>query len=112
MGVNSTTGIAGLTLGGGFGWMTRKFGLTIDSLRSARLVDASGKLLKVDGNEHPDLFWAIRGGGGNFGIATEFEFDLHAAGPTVLTGLVAHPFKDFFSVVKEYQRALDAAPTS
>jgi FAD/FMN-containing dehydrogenase len=110
MGVNSTTGIAGLTLGGGFGWMTRKFGLTIDSLRSARLVDASGKLLKVDRNEHPDLFWAIRGGGGNFGIVTEFEFDLHAAGPTVLTGLVAHPFNDFFSVVKEYQRALDAAP--
>ncbi len=109
-GVNSTTGISGLTLGGGFGWMTRKFGLTIDSLRSARLVDASGKLLKVDRNEHPDLYWAIRGGGGNFGIVTEFEFDLHAAGPMVLTGLVAHPFKDFVAVVKEYQRALDAAP--
>ena len=109
-GVNSTTGIAGLTLGGGFGWTTRKFGLTIDSLRSARLVDASGKLLKVDRAEQPDLFWAIRGGGGNFGIVTEFEFDLHRAGPTVLTGLIVHPFKDFAAVVKEYQRAVDAAP--
>jgi FAD/FMN-containing dehydrogenase len=109
-GVNSTTGIAGLTLGGGFGWMTRKYGLTIDNLRSARLVVASGKLLKVDRNEHADLFWAIRGGGGNFGIVTEFEFDLHAAGTTVLTGLVVHPFKDFFAVVRDYQRAVDAAP--
>jgi FAD/FMN-containing dehydrogenase len=109
-GVNSTTGIAGLTLGGGFGWTTRKFGLTIDNLRSVRLVTADGRALHVDRSHHPELFWAIRGGGGNFGIVTEFEFDLHPAGPEVFAGLVVHPFDDFANVVKSYERALAKAP--
>jgi FAD/FMN-containing dehydrogenase len=108
--VNSTTGIAGLTLGGGFGWTTRKFGLTIDNLRSARLVTAEGRAIHVDPNHHADLFWAIRGGGGNFGVVTEFEFDLHPAGPDVFAGLVVHPFADFMNVVKSYERALAEAP--
>ena len=78
-GINSTTGIAGLTLGGGFGWTTRKFGLTIDNLASADVVTAEGKLVRASNDENADLFWAIRGGGGNFGIVTSFEFDLHRA---------------------------------
>jgi len=109
-GVNSTTGIAGLTLGGGFGWTTRKFGLTIDNLRSARLVTADARVLQVDRTQNPDLFWAIRGGGGNFGIVTEFEFDLHSVGPEVFAGLVVHPFADFANVMKRYERALASAP--
>jgi FAD/FMN-containing dehydrogenase len=109
-GVNSTTGIAGLTLGGGFGWTTRKFGLTIDNLRSVRLVTADARALHVDRNQHSELFWAIRGGGGNFGVVTEFVFDLHPAGPEVFAGLVVHPFADFVNVVKSYERALANAP--
>ena len=106
-GVNSTTGIAGLTLGGGFGWTTRKFGLTIDNLRSARARDGRRRaLLQWTGTNNPDLFWAIRGGGGNFGIVTEFEFDLHPVGPEVFAGLVVHPFADFANIVKSYERAL------
>jgi FAD/FMN-containing dehydrogenase len=109
-GVNSTTGIAGLTLGGGFGWTTRKFGLTIDNLRSVRLVTADGSVLTVDRKQQPDLFWAIRGGGGNFGLVTEFEFDLHPAGPEVFAGLVVHPFAELANVVKSYEHALATAP--
>lgn len=73
-GIVSTTGVGGLTLGGGFGWLSRKFGLTIDSLMSARLVTANGEGINVGPHENEDLFWAIRGGGGNFSIATAFEF--------------------------------------
>ena len=109
-GINSTTGIAGLTLGGGFGWTTRKFGLTIDNLRSAKIVTASGELLSVNSTENPDLFWAIRGGGGNFGVVTEFEFNLHNAGPEVLAGMVIHPFSEIKNVLKQYQSAIDKAP--
>jgi FAD/FMN-containing dehydrogenase len=85
-----TTGVAGLTLGGGLGWMIRKHGLALDNLLSADLVTADGQLLKVSSAEHPDLFWGIRGGGGNFGVLTSFEFRVHVAG-TVLAGLVLHP---------------------
>jgi len=109
-GINSTTGIAGLTLGGGFGWTTRKFGLTIDSLRSAKLVTAAGDLLTVNAQQHSDLFWAIRGGGSNFGIVTEFEFNLHQGGPEVLAGMVVHPFADVKNVLQEYQTAINDAP--
>ena len=109
-GINSTTGIAGLTLGGGFGWTTRKFGLTVDNLRSARIVTAGGQLLTVDGNDHPDLFWAIRGGGGNFGVVTEFEFDLHPAGPEVLAGMLVYPFDDAADVLTAVQAEIGKAP--
>ncbi|TIT85335.1 MAG: FAD-binding oxidoreductase, partial [Mesorhizobium sp.] len=110
VGINSTTGIAGLTLGGGFGWITRKFGLTIDNLVSADVVTADGKLLRASQNENPDLFWALRGGGGNFGVVTAFEFQLHEFGPQVLSGLVVHPFADAGKVLREYKQALEDAP--
>lgn len=109
-GINSTTGIAGLTLGGGFGWTTRKFGLTIDSLRSAKLVTASGELLEVNATQHEDLFWGIRGGSSNFGVISELEFNLHKAGPEVLAGMVIHPFSEIEDVLKQYQKALDNTP--
>ncbi|RWK26469.1 FAD-binding oxidoreductase [Mesorhizobium sp.] len=109
-GINSTTGIAGLTLGGGFGWITRKFGLTIDNLVSADVVTADGKLLRASQSENPDLFWALRGGGGNFGVVTAFEFQLHRFGPQVLSGLVVHPLAEAGKVLKEYREALETAP--
>jgi len=109
-GINSTTGIAGLTVGGGFGWITRKFGLTIDNLLSADVVTANGELVRTSLTENPDLFWALRGGGGNFGVVTAFEFQLHRVGPEVLSGLVVHPFADAETVLRQYREALATAP--
>ena len=109
-GINSTTGIAGLTLGGGFGWTTRKFGLTIDSLVSADVVTAEGKLVRASEDENADLFWAIRGGGGNFGIVTSFEFNLHPLDAQVLSGLVVHSFEHAGELLKQYRAAVDDAP--
>ncbi len=109
-GINSTTGISGLTLGGGFGWTTRKFGLTLDNLHSADVVTAKGELVRASVAENPDLFWALRGGGGNFGIVTAFDFQLHKFGPQVLSGLVVHPFADVENVMREYRAALEEAP--
>lgn len=109
-GINSTTGVAGLTLGGGFGWITRKFGLTIDNLLSADVVTADAKLLRANAKENSDLFWALRGGGGNFGVVTAFEFQLHPVGPQVLAGLVVHPFDDAAKLLKEYRRVVETAP--
>lgn len=87
----STVGIGGVTLGGGLGWLMRRFGLVLDNLRSVDIVTADGSLLKASGTEHPDLFWAIRGGGGNFGVVTSFEYALHPVGPIVTGGLLLHP---------------------
>jgi FAD/FMN-containing dehydrogenase len=86
-GMISHTGVGGLTLGGGMGWLSRLAGLSIDNLVSAEIVVADGRILRVDDRRHPDLFWAIRGGGGNFGVVTEFEFRLHEVGPMVQFGL-------------------------
>src|SRR5829696_2598855 len=90
-GVVSSTGIAGLTLGGGIGWLMGKYGLTIDNLVSADVVTATGEVLTASDDEHPDLFWALRGGGGNFGVVTSFEYSLHEVGPTVFAGAVFYP---------------------
>jgi FAD/FMN-containing dehydrogenase len=109
-GINSTTGVAGLTLGGGFGWITRKFGLTIDNLVAADVVTADGKLVQASARENPDLFWALRGGGGNFGIVTSFEFQLHPLGPEVLSGLLVHPLDAAANLLKSYRRIVSTAP--
>ncbi|TXK48761.1 FAD-binding oxidoreductase [Pontibacter qinzhouensis] len=103
VGINSTTGIAGLTLGGGFGWLSRKYGMTVDNLLSADVVTADGNLLTVSQDSHADLFWALRGGGGNFGIITSFKFQLHQVGPQVLSGLVVYPYQHARQVLQFYR---------
>ena len=110
LGINSTTGIAGLTLGGGFGWLSRGLGLTIDNLLSADVVTAEGKLIRASEKENADLFWGIRGGGGNFGVVTSFQFRLHPVGPQVLAGLIIHPFKDAGKVFRHYRSFVAQAP--
>lgn len=110
LGINSTTGVAGLTLGGGFGWLTRRLGLSIDNLISADVVTAAGKLVKASDAENPDLFWGIRGGGGNFGVVTAFEFRLHSVGPEVLSGLIVHPLDAARDVLRFYRDFVTAAP--
>ena len=102
LGINSTTGVAGLTLGAGFGWLSRKLGMTIDNLRAVDVITADGKFLTANAKDHADLFWALRGGSGNFGVVTRFEFQLHPVGPEVLTGLVAYPLAEGASVLKQY----------
>lgn len=102
-GVVSTTGIAGLTLGGGLGWLMAKYGLAIDNLRSVELVTADGRILSANEEENQDLFWALRGGGGNFGVATAFDFDLHPVGPTVTAGFVAYPFERAEELLRFYR---------
>jgi len=105
-GINSTTGIAGLTLGGGFGWTSRKFGLTADNLIGADVVTADGRLVHASDAENPDLFWAIRGGGGNFGIITSFEFRLHALGPDVMSGLIVYPLSQAADLLTRYREVI------
>jgi FAD/FMN-containing dehydrogenase len=109
-GVVSSTGIAGLTLGGGLGWLMGKYGLALDNLRSVELVTAEGEVLQTNEVEHPDLFWAIRGGGGNFGIATSFEYQLHRVGPTITGGLVAHPFERARDVLRFFRDITASIP--
>ena len=109
-GIVSTTGIAGLTVGGGFGWITRKFGLTCDNLLSAQVVTAEGELLTASDQENEDLFWGIRGGGGNFGIVTSFEYSTQPVGPTVLAGMVAYPMSKGREVLKFYRDFIAASP--
>jgi FAD/FMN-containing dehydrogenase len=110
VGINSTTGVAGLTLGGGFGWLSRKYGLTVDNLLSADVVTAAGELVHTSDTDHPDLFWAIRGGGGNFGVVTSFKFRLHPVGPQVIAGLIVHPWANAKEVLHEYRRLVAKAP--
>jgi FAD/FMN-containing dehydrogenase len=112
LGINSTTGVAGLTLGGGFGWLSRRHGLTIDSLLSAEVVTAGGDVTLASASEQPDLFWAIRGGGGNFGAVTSFEFRLHPVGPEVLAGMVVHPLAAAPDVLRFYRDFLPTTPES
>ena len=109
-GIVSHTGVAGLTLGGGIGWLMRKHGLTVDNLIAADVVTADGDLLRASEYEHPDLFWALRGGGGNFGVVTSFEFRLHAVGPTVLAGPILWDASDAVHVLRFYRDFIRDAP--
>ena len=110
LGINSTTGVAGLTLGGGFGWLSRKYGMTIDNLLSADVVTADGDQVHASETENTDLFWGLRGGGGNFGIVTRFEFRLHPVGPDVLSGLIVFPFDQAKSVFTQFARFTETMP--
>jgi FAD/FMN-containing dehydrogenase len=110
LGINSTTGVAGLTLGGGFGWLSRRLGLTIDNLLSAEVVTAHGDQVRASDSEHSDLFWGIRGGGGNFGIVTSFELGLHPIGPEVLSGLIVHPLSAAGDVLRFYREFIRQTP--
>jgi FAD/FMN-containing dehydrogenase len=109
-GIVTHTGVAGLTLGGGIGWIQRKHGLSVDKLRSVDLVTADGELLKASPDENADLFWGIRGGGGNFGIVTEFEFDLVPLGPTVLAGPIFWAMEESPEVLRFYRDWVADAP--
>jgi FAD/FMN-containing dehydrogenase len=110
VGINSTTGISGLTLGGGFGWLTRKYGMTVDNLVAAELVTADGDKLRLSDIENADLFWAIRGGGGNFGVVTQYEFRLHSVGPDVVAGLLVFPIEQAKQVLQRYREFAATAP--
>ena len=101
-GTNSDTGVGGLTLGGGLGWLAGKHGLACDNVLSIDLVTANGKFVTASADENPDLFWGLRGGSGNFGVATSFEFRVHPIGPLLLGGMIAHPFDQAREVLKFY----------
>jgi FAD/FMN-containing dehydrogenase len=109
-GTVSHTGVAGLTLGGGLGWLLAQHGLASDNLLAAEMVLADGRQVRVSDDEYPDLFWAIRGGGGNFGIVTAFEFRLHAVGPTVLGGMVLYPADQARDVLRFYREFSAGCP--
>ena len=109
-GIVSHTGVAGLTLGGGIGWLMRKHGLAVDNLLGADVVTAEGEMLRVSEDEHPDLFWALRGGGGNFGVVTSFDFRLHTVGPDVLAGPILWDAADTDKVLRFYREFVRDAP--
>lgn len=109
-GTVSETGIAGLSLGGGFGYLRAKYGLTCDNLVGARMITTRGELINVNQDEHPDLFWAIRGGGGNFGVVTEFQFQLHPVGPEVLAIDVMYDYDDLELILDKLEAFTEAAP--
>jgi hypothetical protein len=109
-GIVTHTGIAGLTLGGGTGWIQRKYGLTIDNLRSVDLVTADGEFVKASDKENPDLFWGVRGGGGNFGIVTEFEYRLSPLGPQVMAGPIFWPMEEAPKVLRFYRDWIAGCP--
>jgi FAD/FMN-containing dehydrogenase len=108
-GIVSTTGVGGLTLGGGWGWLSRSYGLAVDNLRSAEVVTADGEIRRASGREHPDLFWALRGGGGNVGVVTEFEFDLHPVSE-VLCGVLVYSAEDAVSLLRFHREFTASAP--
>ena len=108
-GVISTTGVAGLTLGGGLGWLMGKYGLSIDNVRQIELVTADGQARIVNEETEPDLFWALRGGGGNFGVAASFEFETHPL-DTILGGLIAHPLDAAAEVIDQFHQFTKALP--
>jgi FAD/FMN-containing dehydrogenase len=109
-GLVSSTGIAGFTLGGGVGWLMRKHGLAADNLLGADVVTADGQLVHASEDENPELFWGLRGGGGNFGIATSFEYQLHRVGPTVTAGVVFYPGERAGEILRFYRDWVDDAP--
>jgi FAD/FMN-containing dehydrogenase len=109
-GIVTHTGVAGLTLGGGIGWLMRKHGLSVDKLRRVDLVTAAGELVRASDDENPELFWGVRGGGGNFGIVTELEFELVELGPTVLAGPLMWPMEDSPEVLRFYRDWVADAP--
>jgi FAD/FMN-containing dehydrogenase len=109
-GLVSSTGISGLTLGGGFGHLVRKYGLTCDNLRSAEVVTADGTVVHASESQNPELFWALRGGGGNFGVVTRFELDLHPVGPIVLGGPIFYPGDQAIDVMTGWRDRLDNMP--
>jgi FAD/FMN-containing dehydrogenase len=109
-GIVSHTGVAGLTLGGGIGWLMRKHGLTVDNLLAADIVTANGEVLRASPDQHPDLFWALRGGGGNFGVVTAFEFQLHPVGPDLLAGPILWDAVDAARVLRFYRDFVRDAP--
>lgn len=110
VGMVSQTGVAGLTLGGGFGWLSRKYGLACDNLLSVDVVTADGQLITASERENTDLFWGVRGGGGNFGIVTSFKFQLHPVGPMVMAGMVLYRIEQAREVLRFYRDAAAAAP--
>jgi hypothetical protein len=110
LGAFSTTGIAGLTLGGGLGWLMGKFGLACDNLLSVDVVTADGRLLTASATEHADLFWGVRGGSGNFGIITSFEYQLHPVGPVVLAGAVFYPETSAKAFLRFYREFASSCP--
>lgn len=109
-GIVTHTGMAGLTLGGGIGWLMRKYGLTIDQLLSVDMITADGDFVKASAEENPELFWGVRGAGGNFGIVTDFEFRLNPVGPTVVAGPVLWPMEDSAKVLRFYRDWITAVP--
>jgi FAD/FMN-containing dehydrogenase len=109
-GIVTHTGLSGLTLGGGIGWLMRRHGLTIDRLKEVELITAEGELVRASEDENADLFWGVRGGGGNFGIVTEFEFDLAAVGPTVLAGPIFWPIEESPGLLRFYREWIAEAP--
>jgi FAD/FMN-containing dehydrogenase len=99
-GQDPNIGVAGLTLGGGVGWLSRQYGLSCDNLRAVELVTADGEFVRASEDEHPDLFWGLRGGGGRFGVVTSFEYELHEVDPEILAGSLAYPLEDASEVAR------------
>src|SRR5881628_691932 len=106
----SETGVAGLTLGGGFGYLTRRFGWSVDNLLEVEIVTADGRVLRASSEEHPELYWALRGGGGNFGVVTSFTYRLHPVGPKIVEGLIAWPADRAAKILELYRRTAASAP--